>query len=238
MERNRVIEQLLVDDIRDEISGSTALRLTLSDADQPLSILIEEKGQAPETRRLDGYLDLAVLMAFRLAYKQDRYEYVRPDYYEAALRARSEQDFRAIYLDVKREACLRYVRDIIVGCVIDLESFRLVGDTLDIVSNILFGDFKRASELAFFPPDDLVEKCELIGVDLGLYSQESLERLVPIVRRVINFKCHAIYTLLDYCESQTDFKCLCRGDLGFLKHKMDGFTDHEMETVLAMELGL
>ena len=33
-------------------------------------------------------------------------------------------------------------------------------------------------------------------------------------------------------------KCLCRGDLVFLKHKMDGFTDHEIETVLALGLGL
>ncbi len=238
MERNRVIEQLLVDDIRDEISDSTVLRLTLSDADQPLSILIEEKGRPPETRRIDGYLDLAVVMAFQLAYRQDRYEYVRPDYYEAALRAKSEREFEDIYYGLKREACLRYVRDMIVGCVIDLESFRLVGDTLDIVSNMLFGDFEQASKQAFVPQPDLAERCKLLGIELGLCSQEVLESLVPLVRRVINYKCPAIYTLLNYCESQIDFKCLCRSDVGFLKHRMDGFTDHEMETVLALELGL
>lgn len=238
MERNRVIEQLLVDDIRDEISDSTVLRLTLSDADQPLSILIEEKGRPPETRRIDGYLDLAVLMAFQLAYKQDRYEYVRPDYYEAALRAKSEHDFRAIYKDIKRESWLQDIRDMIVSSVIDLEGFRLSGGTLNIISNMLFGDFKRASEQAFVPQPGLIEKCNLLSVDLGLYSREVLEGLVPMVRRVINYKCPAIYTLLDYCESQIDFKCLCRSDLGFLKHKMDGFTDLEMEIALALELGL
>lgn len=238
MERNRVIEQLLVDDIRDEISDSTVLRLTLSDADQPLSILIEEKGRPAETRRLDGYLDLAVVMAFQLAYKQDRYEYVRPDYYEAALRAKSEQDFRDIYKDIKRESWLQDVRDMIVSSVIDLEGFRLAGNTLNIISNMLFGDFKRASEQAFVPQPGLVERCKLLGIDLELYLQEVLESLVPLVRRVINYKCPAIYILLNYCESQIDFKCLCRSDVGFLKHKMDGFTDHEMETVLALELGL
>lgn len=238
MERNLLIEQLLVDDIRDEISDSTVLRLTLSDADQPLSILIEEKGRPAETRRLDGYLDLAVVMAFQLAYRQDRYEYVRPDYYEAALRAKSEQDFRDIYKDIKRESWLQDVRDMIVSSVIDLEGFRLAGNTLNIISNMLFGDFKRASEQAFVPQPGLVEKCKLLGIDLELYLQEVLEGLVPLVRRVINYKCPAIYVLLHYCETQVDFNCLCRGDLGFLKHKMDGFTDHEMETVLALELGL
>lgn len=238
MERNLVIEQLLVDDILTELSGSTALRLTLSDTDQPLSILIEEKGRPPETRRLDGYLDLAVLMAFQLAYRQDRYEYVRPDYYEAALRAKSEQDFRTVYQDIKRESWLRDIRDMIVSGLIVLEGFRLSGDTLSIVSNMLFGDFKRASEQAFVPQLGLVEKCKLLGIDQVLYSQEVLESLVPLVRRVINYKYPAIYTLLHYCEAQVDFNCLCRGDLGFLKHKMDGFTDHEIETVLALELGL
>ncbi len=238
MGRDRVIEQLLLEDIQKELSGSTALRLTLSDTDQPLSILIEEKGRPPETRRIDGYLDLAVLMAFQLAYRQDRYEYVRPDYYEAALRAKSEQDFRDIYKDIKRESWLQDVRDMIVSSVIDLEGFRLAGNTLNIISNMLFGDFKRASEQAFVSQPGLVERCKLLGIDLELYLQEVLESLVPLVRRVINYKCPAIYVLLNYCDSQVDFKCLCRSELGFLRHKMHEFTEVEMETVLSLELGL
>ena len=71
MGRNRVIERMLEDEIHDEIPDFTVLQLTISQPDQPLSILIEEKGQAPETRFLDGYLDLAVLMSFQLAYKKD-----------------------------------------------------------------------------------------------------------------------------------------------------------------------
>jgi hypothetical protein len=154
------------------------------------------------------------------------------------LRAKSEQDFRDIYKDIKRESWLQDVRDMIVSSVIDLEGFRLAGNTLNIISNMLFGDFKRASEQAFVPQPGLVERCKLLGIDLELYLQEVLEGLVPLVRRVINYKCPAIYVLLHYCETQVDFNCLCRGDLGFLKHKMDGFTDHEMVTVLALELGL
>jgi len=238
MERNGVIEQLLVDDIQAELSGSTALRLTLSDTDQPLSIVIEEEGRAPETRRLDGYLDLAVLMAFQLAYRQDHYEYVRPDYYEAALRAKSEQDFRNIYKDIKRESCSQDIRDMIVSSVIDLEGFRLSGGTLNIISNMLFGDFEQAFRQAFVPQPDLAERCKLLDINLALYSQEVLASLVPLVRRVINYKFPAIYILLDYCGSQNDFKCLCRSDLEFLRHKMHGFTDIEMETALSLELGL
>lgn len=238
MGRNRVIERFLEDEIHDEIPDFTVLRLTISEPDQPLSIVIEEKGQAPETRFLDGYLDLAVLMSFQLAYKKDGYEYILPDYYEAALRAKSERDFREIYLGLKREACLSYARDMIVGSVVDLEGFRLVGNTLNIVSNIMFGDLKRMSDEAFVPEDYLAVRFKLLGIDLESYSLEVVESLVPLVRRVIKYKYPAIYTLLDYCKSKIDFKCLCRGDLEFLKHKMDGFTDHEKETVLAMELGL
>ena len=226
------------DEIHDEIPDFTVLRLTISEPDQPLSILIEEKGQAPETRFLDGYLDLAVLMSFQLAYKKDGYEYIRPDYYEAALRAKSEQDFRDIYIELKRKSCLSYVRDMIVGSVVVLEEFRLTGQTLNIVSNMLFGDFKMASEQAYIPEGYLAVKYKLVDVDLESYSLEVLEGLVPLVRRVIKYKYPAIYTLLDYCETQVNFKCLCRGDLEFLRCKMDGFTDHERETVLAMELGL
>lgn len=54
MGRDRVIEQLLLEDIQKELSGSTALRLTLSDTDQPLSILIEEKGRPPKPGALMG----------------------------------------------------------------------------------------------------------------------------------------------------------------------------------------
>lgn len=238
MERNRVIERFLEDEIHDEIPDFNVLRLTIAEPGQALSILIEEKGQSPEIRFLDGYLDLAILMSFQLAYKKDGYEYIRPDYYEAALRAKSEQDFRDIYLGLKREACLSYARDMIVGSVVVLEDFRLVGGALSVVSNMLFGELKLASEEAFVPDDYLVVRFKLLGVDLESYSLEVMESLVPLVRRVIKYKYPAIYILLDYCESQIDFNCLCRGDLEFLKHKMDGFTDHEKETVLAMELGL
>ncbi|MNP82567.1 hypothetical protein D3C76_1812450 [compost metagenome] len=55
---------------------------------------------------------------------------------------------------------------------------------------------------------------------------------------MIKFKCPAVFTLLGYCESQAEFKNLCCGDLGFLRSQKDKFTDHEMETALAMELGL
>lgn len=238
MGRNRVIERMLEDEIHDEIPDFDLLRLTISEPDQPLSILIEELGQTPETRYLDGYLDLAVLMSFQFAYKKDGYEYIRPDYCEAALRAKSEQDFRDIYLNLKQEACLSYARDMIVGSVVNLEGFRLVDSTLNIVSNMLFGEFKLATDEAFAPDDYLAVRFELFGVDRVLYSLEVMGSLVPLVRRVIKYKYPAIYILLDHCKSQYDFKCLCRGDLDFLKHKMNSFTDHERETVLAMELGL
>gem|GEM_PF-6374122 len=238
MERDRVIEQLLVEDIRKELSGSTALRLTLSDTDQPLSILIEEPGRASEIRRLDGYLDLAVILTLKIAYPQDRYEYVHPDYHAAALRAKSEREFRDIYYGLKRDAWLLDVRFVIFDTIVALEEFRLSGHTLEVVSNMLFEDFKRASELAFFPEGDLVARCRLFEIDLGIYAMQVYESLVPTIKRMIKFQCPAVFTLLEYCESQAEFKSLCGGDLGFLRPKMDRFSDQEMETALAMELGL
>lgn len=238
MERDRVIEQLLVEDILSAPLWSAELHLTLSDIDQPLSILIEEPGRVPEVRRLEGYLDLAVLLTLKLVYPQDRYEYVHPDYHAAALRAKSEQGFRDIYYEIKREAWLLDVRFVIFDTLVDLEGFRLVGHNLDVVSNMLFDDFKGASELAFFPENDLVARCRLFEVNLSIYAMQVYESLVPTIKRMIKFKCPAVFTLLGHCESQAEFKRLCNGDLDFLKPKMDIFSDHEIETVLAMELGL
>ncbi|MCK2118858.1 hypothetical protein MYW52_25625 [Pseudomonas juntendi] len=227
-----------MEDVLTELSGSTALHLTLSDTDQPLSIVIEERGRAPETQRLDGYLDLAVLLSFQHAYKQDRYEHAHPDYYAAALRAKSEQEFRDIYFEIKREAWLLDVRFVIFDTFVDLQDFRLVGHNLDVVSNMLFGNFERASELAFFPGDDLVARCRLFEINLEVYAMQVYESLVPTIKRMIKFQCPAVFTLLRYCESQAEFKSLCGGDLGFLRPRMDKFSDQEMETALAMELGL
>lgn len=238
MERDRVIEQLLVEDILRELSGSTALRLTLSDTDQPLSILIEEPGRAFETRRLEGYLDLSVLLTLELVCRKDRSKYVHPDYHAAALRAKSEQEFRNIYYEIKREAWLLDVRFVIFDTIVALEDFRLSGHNLEVVSNMLFKDFNRASELVFFPEGDLVARCRLFEIDLSIYAIQVYESLVPTIKRMIKFQCPAVFTLLGYCESQTEFKNLCDGDLEFLRSKMDKFTDHEMETALAMELGL
>ncbi|KJZ67263.1 hypothetical protein VD17_03110 [Pseudomonas fluorescens] len=44
MGRNRVIERFLEDEIHDEIPDFNLLRLTISEPEQPLSILIEELG--------------------------------------------------------------------------------------------------------------------------------------------------------------------------------------------------
>lgn len=238
MERDLVIEQLLLEDMMSVPLWSTELRLTLSDIDQPLSILIEEPGRASEVRRLDGYLDLAVLLTLELVCRKHRSKYVHPDYHAAALRAKSEQEFRDIYYGLKRDAWLLDVRLVIFDTIVELEDFRLSGHNLEVVSNILFEDFKRASELAFFPEGDLVARCRLFEIDLGIYAMQVYESLVPTVKRMIKFQCPAVFTLLGYCDSQAEFKNLCCGDLGFLRSKMDKFSDQEMETALAMELGL
>lgn len=238
MERDLVIEQLLLEDMMSVPLWSTELRLTLSDIDQPLSILIEELGRASEVRRIVGYLDLAVLLTLELVCRKDRSKYVHPDYHAAALRAKSEQEFRDIYYGLKRDSWLLDVRFVIFDTIVALEAFRLSGHNLDVVSNMLFGDFKRASELAFFPGEDLVARCRLLEVNLDIYAMQVYESLVPTIKRMIKFKCPAVFTLLGYCESQAEFKNLCCGDLGFLRSKKDKFTDHEMETALAMELGL
>ncbi len=238
MERNWVVEQLLAEDIKKELSVAAALSLTLSDTDQPLSIMIEGPGRAPEVVRLDGYLDLAVLLTLELVYRQDRYHHVHPDYLAAALRAKSEQEFRDIYYQIKREAWLFDVHFVVFDTIVDLEGLRLAGHNLDVVSNLLFDDFKRASELAFFPEDYLVARCGLFEINLDIYAMQVYESLVPTIKRMIKYKYPAIFTLIGYCENQAEFKSLCGGDLDFLKPRMDDFSDLEIETALAVELGL